>query len=305
MLIPTGGSVPTASTYMNFVYDPKIAAQIARERELHLARSSGAKARRSEDRSGRRGEPRSSSRPTTCSRRSHQNDPTMFTNPDYNEEVAGGPGPRSSARRMGSSSTGTEGSTPYLAARAGILWLAIFFLVPLGFLGYQSLQSGLVPRLRSSRGSSRTYSNGIRDLPRSRSCARSCTPGIATVASRSLLSYPLVYWIAFRGGPLEEPLPARSSSRRSSSRTSMRTLAWLNDPRRRGLRRRRRSRTSTSSAPTAAALATSFAVVAGITYNFLPFMALPLYVSLGADRPAPARGGAGPLRVSRRRRFCA
>ncbi len=28
MIIPTGGSVPTASTYMNFVYDPKIAAQI-------------------------------------------------------------------------------------------------------------------------------------------------------------------------------------------------------------------------------------------------------------------------------------
>ena len=29
MFIPVGGSVPTASTYMNFVYDPKIAAQIA------------------------------------------------------------------------------------------------------------------------------------------------------------------------------------------------------------------------------------------------------------------------------------
>lgn len=29
MLIPTGGSVATASTYMNFVYDPAIAAQIA------------------------------------------------------------------------------------------------------------------------------------------------------------------------------------------------------------------------------------------------------------------------------------
>ena len=29
MLIPKGGSVATASTYMNFVYDPKIAAQIA------------------------------------------------------------------------------------------------------------------------------------------------------------------------------------------------------------------------------------------------------------------------------------
>ena len=29
MLIPLGGSVPTASTYMNFVYDPVVAAQIA------------------------------------------------------------------------------------------------------------------------------------------------------------------------------------------------------------------------------------------------------------------------------------
>jgi spermidine/putrescine transport system substrate-binding protein len=29
MLIPQGGSVPTASTYMNFVYDPAVAAQIA------------------------------------------------------------------------------------------------------------------------------------------------------------------------------------------------------------------------------------------------------------------------------------
>ena len=29
MLIPTDGSAPTASTYMNFVYDPKIAAKIA------------------------------------------------------------------------------------------------------------------------------------------------------------------------------------------------------------------------------------------------------------------------------------
>ena len=29
MLIPKGGNVYTASTYMNFVYDPKIAAEIA------------------------------------------------------------------------------------------------------------------------------------------------------------------------------------------------------------------------------------------------------------------------------------
>jgi spermidine/putrescine transport system substrate-binding protein len=29
MFIPTGGSVPTASTYMNYVYDPTVAAKIA------------------------------------------------------------------------------------------------------------------------------------------------------------------------------------------------------------------------------------------------------------------------------------
>jgi spermidine/putrescine transport system substrate-binding protein len=29
MFIPTGGSVPTASTYMNYVYDPVVAAKIA------------------------------------------------------------------------------------------------------------------------------------------------------------------------------------------------------------------------------------------------------------------------------------
>ena len=43
-------------------------------------------------------------------------------------------------------------------------------------------------------------------------------------------------------------------------------------------------------------LATTFAVVSGITYNFLPFMALPLYVSLEQIDAQAARGGAGPLR---------
>src|SRR6186997_3512887 len=31
---------------------------------------------------------------------------------------------------------------PYLLLLPGIAWLAMFFLVPLGFLGYQSLQTG-------------------------------------------------------------------------------------------------------------------------------------------------------------------
>ena len=32
--------------------------------------------------------------------------------------------------------------TPYLLLAPGLLWLGVFFVVPLGFLAYQSLQSG-------------------------------------------------------------------------------------------------------------------------------------------------------------------
>ncbi len=68
MLIPLGGSVPTASTYMNFVYDPKIAAQLALGAELHLV-GQGRQGGGGEDRSGGGRATRSSSRPTRCSRR--------------------------------------------------------------------------------------------------------------------------------------------------------------------------------------------------------------------------------------------
>ena len=47
----TGGSVPTASTYMNFVYDPKIAAQIALGTS-YISSVKGAKEEAREDRSG-------------------------------------------------------------------------------------------------------------------------------------------------------------------------------------------------------------------------------------------------------------
>ena len=35
-----------------------------------------------------------------------------------------------------------RGLTPFLLLLPGLAWLALFFLAPLGFLGYQSLQSG-------------------------------------------------------------------------------------------------------------------------------------------------------------------
>jgi spermidine/putrescine transport system substrate-binding protein len=81
MLIPLGGSVPTASTYMNFVYDPKIAAELA----LGAGYISSVKGVRDE---AAKLDPDAVDNvlvfPTDeMFSQMHQNDPTMFTNPDY------------------------------------------------------------------------------------------------------------------------------------------------------------------------------------------------------------------------------
>jgi spermidine/putrescine transport system substrate-binding protein len=84
MLIPTGGSVPTASTYMNFVYDPKVAAQLA----LGAGYISSVKGVKDE---ASKLNPDAAADtlvfPTDAMfSQLHQNDPTMFTNPDYEKK---------------------------------------------------------------------------------------------------------------------------------------------------------------------------------------------------------------------------
>ena len=169
-----------------------------------------------------------------------------------------------------------KGLTPYLLLLPGLAWLALFFLVPLGFLGYQSLESGSFEQGYTFDWSFSNYTDAISDyheqLVRSFLYA-----GIATVAAL-LISYPLVYWIAFRGGRWKNLLLILIVAPLFVTYL-VRTLAWLN--------------ILADEGPVVGALqtigilgsdgrllATSFAVVAGITYNFLPFMALPLYVSL-------------------------
>ena len=169
-----------------------------------------------------------------------------------------------------------KGLTPYLLLLPGIAWLAVFFLVPLGFLGYQSLESGSFETGYTFDWSFSNYWDAIstydQQLIRSFLYA-----GIATVVAL-LVSYPLVYWIAFRGGRWKNLLLILIVAPLFVTYL-VRTLAWLN--------------ILADEGPVVSALqaiglldgdgrllATSFAVVAGITYNFLPFMALPLYVSL-------------------------
>ena len=168
-----------------------------------------------------------------------------------------------------------KGFTPYLLLAPGILWLAIFFLIPLAFLGYESLQSGLFPNFEFTWEFS-NFSNGIRDYHEQ--IVRSFMyAGIATVACL-LLAYPLVYWIAFRAGPWRN-LFLLFIVAPFFVTYLVRTLAWLNiladEGPVVGL-----LRSIHVLGPDGRLLATSFAVVSGMTYNFLPFMALPIYVSL-------------------------
>jgi spermidine/putrescine transport system permease protein len=101
--------------------------------------------------------------------------------------------------------------------------------------------------------------------------------GLATVIAL-LIAYPLAYWIAFRGGRWKNVLLLMVIAPFFVTYL-IRTLAWqtiLTDDGYvldvlRALH---------VIGEDERLLATSVAVVAGITYNFLPFMALPLYAAL-------------------------
>lgn len=167
-------------------------------------------------------------------------------------------------------------AVPYLLLLPGLAWLAVFFVVPLGFLAYQSLESGSFERGYEFTWAFSNYWDSIstydEQLIRSFLYA-----GLSTVAA-VLISYPLVYWIAFRAGRWKNFFLLIIVAPFFVTYL-VRTLAWLNiladeGPVVSALR------TLGILGSDGRLLATTFAVVAGITYNFLPFMALPLYVSL-------------------------
>jgi spermidine/putrescine transport system permease protein len=169
-----------------------------------------------------------------------------------------------------------RGLTPYLLLAPGVLWLSVFFLVPLGFLAYQSLQSGNIDFGYAFTWAWGNYWHAIRDY-RGHFIRSLEYAGIAT-ALALLFSYPLAYWIAFRGGRWKNLLLLFIVAPFFVTYL-IRTLAWETILSDNGLVVRTFRNLHLIGAD-GRLLATSVAVVAGITYNFLPFMALPLYVSL-------------------------
>jgi len=172
-----------------------------------------------------------------------------------------------------------RGLTPYLLLAPGMLWLSIFFLVPLGFLAYQSLQSGSIDFGYAFTWAWGNYWDAIRSY-RGQFERSILYAGIATVLAL-VLSYPVAYWIAFRGGRWKNLLLLFIVAPFFVTYL-IRTLAWETILSDNGLVVRTLDHLHLLGVlgSNGRVLSTATAVVAGITYNFLPFMALPLYVSL-------------------------
>jgi spermidine/putrescine transport system permease protein len=166
--------------------------------------------------------------------------------------------------------------TPYLLLLPGLAFLAVFFLVPTYYLANTSLQSGDLFSGYVFSWAWDNYSDAVSTYKpqfiRSLEYA-----GLATLIA-FLISYPLAYWIAFRGGRWKNLLLLFIIAPFFVTYL-IRTIAWktiLGDD---GFVVQTLQSLHLLGSD-GRLLATSTAVVAGITYNFLPFMALPLYVSL-------------------------
>jgi spermidine/putrescine transport system permease protein len=165
---------------------------------------------------------------------------------------------------------------PYLFLTPGGLWLLVFFVLPMVVMASVSLQEGSL-----SRGYSMTFNIGIYPetiIHWSKWLIRSLEYGLIVTVLTLLIGYPMAYTIAFRGGRAKNLLLLLVILPFFTSFV-IRTLSWkliladngfllgtlkgwglLDDSFR--------------------LVATPVAVISGLTYNFLPFMVLPLYVAL-------------------------
>ncbi|MCL4286415.1 MAG: ABC transporter permease, partial [Thermoleophilia bacterium] len=165
---------------------------------------------------------------------------------------------------------------PYGLLGPGLLWLTLFFVIPLYFMARLSLESGTLETgfqftwewSNFSDAISRYDENFIRSF---------IYAGVATLIAL-VIAYPLAYAIAFRGGRWKNALLFAVVAPFFTTYL-IRTIAWttiLSDDgvvvdvlKAVGM-----------VGDDGRVLATPAAVIAGITYNFLPFMVLPIYASL-------------------------
>ena len=165
---------------------------------------------------------------------------------------------------------------PYALLAPGLIWLAIFYAFPAFQMFLASLSVGTI-----ETGFTLTFqvSNYTEALTRySDQFIRSILYGLAATIITFLIAYPLAYGIAFRAGRYRNLMLFLVIAPFFTS-FLLRTLSWkiiLSDQ---GLILGPLKEIGIVPEDFRL-LATPAAVVAGITYNLLPFMTLPLYVAL-------------------------
>jgi spermidine/putrescine transport system permease protein len=165
---------------------------------------------------------------------------------------------------------------PYLLMAPALAWLIVFFLVPMYYLGTTSLQTGSLETGYTFSWAWHNYGDAISTY-QTQFLRSLFYAGISTLLAL-VVAYPLAYWIAFRGGRWKNLFLLLVIAPFFVTYL-IRTLAWetiLSD----GGVVVSIMRSLHVIGPDGRLLATSAAVICGITYNFLPFMVLPIYVSL-------------------------
>jgi spermidine/putrescine transport system permease protein len=165
---------------------------------------------------------------------------------------------------------------PYLLLLPGLGFLAIFFAAPLVIMALESLKTGTIDTGFTLTWEFSNYSDALSDYHEQ--FLRSFEyAGLATLLAL-LIGYPLAYVIAFRGGKYRNALLLAVIVPFFITYL-IRTLSWetiLSDS---GIVLDVLRGVGIVS-ENGRVLDTTASVVAGITYNFLPFMILPLYASL-------------------------
>jgi spermidine/putrescine transport system permease protein len=165
---------------------------------------------------------------------------------------------------------------PWLFLGPGLLWLLIFFAIPLVNQLYVSLQVGDPETGYTFDWAFDTYVQAVKDYDTH--FVRSIGYAAAATVLCFVIAFPLAYFIAFKAGRFKNfmllliilPFFVSYVLRTVSWQLILADTGWVvTTAQNLGLL-----------SEDGRLLASRTAVIAGITYNFLPFMALPLYVAL-------------------------
>jgi len=166
---------------------------------------------------------------------------------------------------------------PYLLLAPGLLWLFMFFLLPIANLAQMSTKtnSGETGQFEQTYRFANFFDSF---MDASGQFARSFLYATLATLIALAIAYPLAYAIAFKSGKWKNVLLVLVIAPFFVS-FLLRTIAWKQILGEEGpvtaiLR------TLHIISPQTTLTSSAFAVVTGLAYNFLPFMTLPIYASL-------------------------